>query len=297
VSGARIELCDVGPRDGLQNEPETLPAATRAALVNRLSTTGVARIEAVSFVRDDLVPQMADAETVVQALEQGTGVVLAGLVLNMRGYERLRQTSLAEAHVSFAVSETFQQRNAHSSVEQGLEGALAVVAAAHEDGRRATVTLSTAFGCPFEGAVDSGRVLELAARCAAAGADEILFADTIGVAVPTQVRRLLQQAQSFGPFLGVHLHDTRNTAVACAWAAVESGATVLDGSVGGIGGCPFAPRSTGNVASEDLVYLLERQGIETGVDLDALIGVAVWLEGVLGRELPGRVYRAGGFAV
>ena len=295
MSRPRIELCDVGPRDGLQNEPETLPAATRAELVNRLAATGLARIEAVSFVRDDLVPQMAGAEHVVAGLERQDGVVYAGLVLNARGYERLRQTSLSEAHVSFAVSETFQERNAHSTVEEGLERALGVVAAAHEDGRRATVTLSTAFGCPFEGAVDGGSVAELAARCADGGADEILFADTIGVAVPTQVRDLLEQAQSLGPPLGVHLHDTRNTAVACAWAAVEAGATVLDGSVGGIGGCPFAPRSTGNVASEDLVYLLQREGIETGVDLDALIAVAVWLEGVLGRRLPGRVYRAGGF--
>lgn len=289
----RVELCDVGPRDGLQNEPEVLGPTVRAELVERLASTGLPRIEVASFVRDDLVPQMAEAEAVVASLLPHTGVAYSGLVLNARGYERLRQTTLREVHVSFAASETFQQRNAGGSVEQGLTATLAVVAAAHEDDRRVSVTISTAFGCPFEGRVDEGRVAELLARVVAAGADEILVADTIGVAVPTQTRRLVERASAFGPPTGVHLHDTRNTAVACAWAAVEAGATVLDSSVGGIGGCPFAPRSTGNVATEDLVYLLEREGVDTGVDLDKLIEVAEWLEGVLGRPLPGRVYRAG----
>ncbi len=291
----RVELCDVGPRDGLQNEPDVRPPALRAELARRLAATGVARVEAASFVRDDLVPQMAGAEEVAAALEPRAGVVYAGLVLNERGYERLRATQLQEVHVSFAASETFQRRNAGSSVEDGWRRAREVLAAARADGRPATVTISTAFGCPFEGEVDAGRVRELAARCAEAGADAVLLADTIGVATPTQTRRLVTDCLAPGTPVGVHLHDTRSTAVACAWAAVESGATLLDGSVGGIGGCPFAPRSTGNVATEDLVYLLEREGVPTGVDLGALIGVARWLEGVLGRPLPGRVYRAGGF--
>ena len=289
----RVELCDVGPRDGLQNEPEVLGPAIRAELVERLAGTGLPRIEVASFVRDDLVPQMADAEAVVTALAPRDGVTYAGLVLNTRGYERLEETSLREVHVSFAASETFQQRNAGGSVEQGLASAIAIIDAAHEDGRRVSVTLSTAFGCPFEGPVDEGRVVDLLARVVAASSDEILVADTIGVAVPTQTRRLVERAVSLGKPTGAHLHDTRNTAVACAWAAVEAGATMLDSSVGGIGGCPFAPHSTGNVATEDLVYLLEREGVETGVDLDELIVVAAWLEGVLGRPLPGRVYRAG----
>ena len=292
----RVELCDVGPRDGLLNEPEVLGPAIRAELVERLAGTGLPRIEVASFVRDDLVPQMAGAEAVVAALAPRDGVTYAGLVLNARGYERLQKTSLREVHVSFAASETFQQRNAGGSVEQGLASALAVVDAAHQNGRRVSVTLSTAFGCPFEGQVDEGRVVDLLAQAVEAGADEILVADTIGVAVPTQTQRLVERAVSFGKPTGVHLHDTRNTAVACAWAAVEAGATILDSSVGGIGGCPFAPRSTGNVATEDLIYLLEREGVDTGVDLDELIAVAAWLEGVLGRPLPGRVYRAGGFS-
>lgn len=289
-----IELCDVAPRDGLQNEPEILPPSVRAQLVEQLATTGLPRIEVASFVRDDLVPQMAGAEAVVQALGPLEGVTLAGLVLNTRGYERLRETTLREVHLSFAASETFQQRNAGGSIEEGLAAAADIIVAAHSDGRRVSVTLSTAFGCPFEGRVDEQRALDLLAQVVAAGADEILVADTIGVAVPTQVRRVVEQASALGPPIGVHLHDTRNTAVACAWAAVEAGATILDSSVGGIGGCPFAPRSTGNVATEDLVYLLEREGVETGVDLDRLIAVAVWLESILGRALPGRVYRAGG---
>ena len=293
----RVELCDVGPRDGLQNEPEILGSTVRAELVARLASAGLPKIEVVSFVRDDLVPQMAEAEAVVASLVPHAGVAYSGLVLNARGYDRLRQTALREVHVSFAASETFQQRNAGGSVEQGLTATLAIIAAAHEDDRRVSVTLSTAFGCPFEGRVDEGRVVVLLAQVVAAGADEILLADTIGVAVPTQTRRLVERASALGAPTGVHLHDTRNTAVACAWAAVEAGATILDSSVGGIGGCPFAPRSTGNVATEDLVYLLEREGVMTGVDLDKMITVAEWLAGVLRRPLPGRVYRAGGFNV
>ena len=289
----RVVLCDVGPRDGLQNEADILAPATRAELANRLAATGLPRVEAASFVRDDLVPQMEGAEEVAAALTPNGPTVFAGLVLNERGYERLRETPLQEVHVSFAATETFQQRNAGTSVEQGLEGAALIVARAHEDGRRTTVTIGTAFGCPFEGEVDAGRVLDLAGRAAAAGADELILADTIGVGVPRQARALVAGALANGIPVGVHLHDTRNTAVACAWAAVEAGATVLDGSVGGVGGCPFAPRATGNAATEDLVYLLEREGIDTGVDLDALIAVADWLARILGRDLPGRVYRAG----
>lgn len=289
----KVAICDVGPRDGLQNEPGLLAPAVRAELANRLARTGVARVEAASFVREDLVPQMAGAEEVAALLEPREHVAFAGLVLNERGYERLRQTALTEVHVTFAASETFQQRNAGSSVDEGLARAAAVIAAAHGDGRRATVTISTAFGCPFEGNVDEMRVLDLVARCAAADADEVVLADTIGAATPTQVRRAVERARTTRETIGVHLHDTRNTAVACALAALEGRATLLDTSVGGIGGCPFAPHSTGNVATEDVVYVLEREGIATGADLDALIGVAEWLAGVLGHQLPGRVYRAG----
>ena len=292
-----ITICDVAPRDGLQNEAATLQPEIRAQLVNRLAGAGVPRIEAVSFVSPARVPQMAGAEEVVVAIEREEGVVYAGLVLNERGYDRLLASGLDEVHVAFACTETFNRRNQNASVEESVEAAKRIVERAHADGIRATVTIGVAFGCPFEGAVDPARVLELAGRLAASGADELVFADTIGVAVPRQIKELVKKARAMQMRpVGVHLHNTRNTGFANAYAAVESGATVLDASLGGLGGCPFAPRATGNIGTEDLVYLLHGQGVETGIDLDALIEAATWLEGVLGHQLPGQVYRAGAFA-
>jgi hydroxymethylglutaryl-CoA lyase/(R)-citramalyl-CoA lyase len=292
----KVTVCDVGPRDGLQNEAETLAPEVRAELVNRLAAAGVPRIEAVSFVNPARVPQMAGAEDVVAAIEREPGVVYAGLVLNEKGYDRLLETDLDEVHYAFAATESFNLRNSNASVEESLKAAERIVARAHGDGIRATVTIGASFGCPFEGAVDSARVLEMAARLGRAGSDEVVFADTIGVGVPKQVRHLVGEGVKLGVPVGVHLHDTRNTGIANAFAAVEAGATVLDASVGGTGGCPFAPKATGNIGTEDLVYLLHGEGVETGIDLDALIEVAEWLEGVLGRQLPGHVYRAGAFA-
>ena len=297
MSGRGVVICDVGPRDGLQNEAKILETETRADLVNRLADAGLPRIEAVSFVNPARVPQMAGAEEVVAAIDRRLGVVYAGLVLNEKGYERLAQTELDEVHFALAASETFNLRNQSATVENSLHAARRIVTRAHGDGIRATATVGTAFGCPFEGAVDPGRVLELARTLAAAGADEVVFADTIGVAVPRQIREVVAPAVvELSCPVGVHLHNTRNTGFANAHAAIEAGATVLDASVGGIGGCPFAPRATGNISTEDLVYMLHGEGIETGIDLDALIRVAEWLEGILGRQLEGQVYRAGTFA-
>lgn len=294
----RIAICDVGPRDGLQNDPKILGPETRAELVNRLARASLPRIEAVSFVNPARVPQMGGAEEVVAAIEHRDGVVYAGLVLNDKGYDRVRETALGEVHFAFAATETFNMRNSNATVEESVQTAGRIVARAHEDGIRATVTVGAAFGCPFEGKVDPGTPLGLAERLVAARADEIVFADTIGVGVPRQVRELVGQALTFadGTPVGLHLHNTRNTGIANALVGIESGATVLDASVGGIGGCPFAPKATGNICTEDLVYLLHGEGIETGVDLDALVEVAVWLEGILERELEGMVYRAGVFA-
>jgi len=285
-----VLLCDVGPRDGLQNEPEALAPSVRAGLVNRLAATGLRRIEAVSFVRDDLVPQMAGAEQVVAAVERRDGVELSGLVLNARGHERLAATPLDRVNCTLAATESFSRRNANASVDEAVARFEAVVEAAE---RPVTVTVSVAFGCPFEGRVDPGAVAALCERLARA--DEIVLADTIGVASPRHVRELVERVAAPGRTVGGHFHNTRNTGYANALAALEAGATVLDASVGGLGGCPFAPRATGNVATEDLVYVLEEEGIRTGVDLDALIAVSEWLEGVLGRQLAGQVYRAGGF--
>ncbi len=286
----------MAPRDGLQNDARTLEPVVRAELVNRLAAVGVPRIEAVSFVSPSRVPQMAGAEDVVRAIERRPGVVYAGLALNEKGYDRLSATDLDEVHFAFASTETFNQRNQGATVGESIASAVGIVARAHADGRRATVTIGASFGCPFEGRVDPGRVLQIAAEIGAAGPDELVFADTIGVGVPRQVRRLVGEAAGLGIPVGVHLHNTRNTGYANAFAAIEAGATVLDASLGGIGGCPFAPRATGNIATDDLVYLLHGEGIETGIDLDALLEVTAWLQEVLGRELEGQVYRAGNFA-
>jgi hydroxymethylglutaryl-CoA lyase/(R)-citramalyl-CoA lyase len=289
-----VELSDVSPRDGLQSLDVVLPPATRAELAGRLAATGLPRVEVASFVRDDLVPPMAGAEEVVAALPDGAGTTWAGLVLNERGYDRLAATSLAEAHATFGVTEAFQQRNGGSSVEEGLVRALAVVDRARADGRRVSVTLSCAFGCPYEGRVDAGAVQALAARAVSHGVDEVVLADTIGVAVPSEVRGLVERCvRDLGVATGIHLHDTRGTALACVLAGLDAGATLVDASVGGVGGCPFAPGAQGNVATEDVVYLLEREGVATGVDLDGLIETARWLAGVLGRPVPGRVQQAG----
>jgi (R)-citramalyl-CoA lyase len=280
----RVTLCDVGPRDGLQNEPETLAPAVRAELVNRIAAAGVPRVEAVSFVRDERVPQMAGAEEVVAAIERREGAEYSGLVLNEQGWERFRATGLDRVNVTFAATESFNRANGNASLEEAVARADAILNVADVP---ATVTISVSFGCPFEGRVDPGRVAELAAHVA--GRAEVVLADTIGVATPSAVRSLVERTGADG----FHGHNTRNTGYANCLAALEAGARVLDASVGGLGGCPYAPRATGNVATEDLVYLLEGEGVETGVDLGALVGVSEWLEGLLGRRLEGYVYRAG----
>jgi (R)-citramalyl-CoA lyase len=288
-------LREVGPRDGLQNEPQVFPPDTRAELVHRLAAAGLTRIEAASFVNPDRVPQMADAEEVVAALDRRDGVEYAGLALNQRGYERLRETGIDEVSFALAATETFSQRNAGASIEESIAAAEQIVAQAREDRIRASLTISVAFGCPFEGPVDPDRVVAIAERLAATDAVELVLADTIGVATPTQVRRLIERVRELGEPVGGHFHNTRNTGFANAYAALEAGVSMLDASVGGLGGCPFAPKATGNIATEDLVYLLEGEGIKTGVDLEALIAVSEWLEGLLGRQLEGYVYRAGPF--
>ena len=279
----RVTLCDVGPRDGLQNEPETLAPAVRADLVNRLAAAGLPRVEAVSFVRDERVPQMAGAEEVVAGIERRKGTEYCGLVLNERGWERFRATGLDRVNVTFAATETFNERNGNMSLADAVTQANAIVDAADVP---ATVVVSCSFGCPFEGRVDPARVAELVAPFA--GRAEVVLADTIGVATPSAVRALVEQTHA----TGFHGHNTRNTGYANALAAIEAGATLLDASIGGLGGCPYAPRATGNIATEDLVYLLEGEGIETGVVLDALIRISQWLEELLGRRLEGYVYRS-----
>jgi hydroxymethylglutaryl-CoA lyase/(R)-citramalyl-CoA lyase len=295
-SSVNLIICDVGPRDGLQNEDTTLSPAVRAELCDRLAAAGVPRVEAVSFVNPKRVPQMAGAEEVMAAIDRREGTIYAGLVLNERGYERALAAGVDEVHYAFPVTDEFARRNQNTTVEGALETSDILVNRAANDFIRITVTLSVAFGCPFEGAVDPDRVLEIARRVAATGPDEIVLADTIGVGVPSQVETLVGGVAALGATVGAHFHNTRNTGYANAVAAVEAGATVLDASLGGTGGCPFAPRATGNIATEDLVYLLHGMGHETGIDLDALIGDAAWLGEQLGKELPGQLHKAGTFA-
>jgi isopropylmalate/homocitrate/citramalate synthase len=290
-----ITICDVTARDGLQNDPSLLPPPIRAELVNRIIDCGVPRVEVASFVSPQRVPQMAGAESVVEHLIRRPGVVYSGLVLNMRGYDRLARTGLNEARFAVASTDAFSQRNAGMSVSAAMSDGEAVMAKATADGIHASATVATAFGCPFTGPVAPSVVLDLAEQLAAAGADELILADTIGVATPSQTRSLVASATGFGLPVGVHLHNTRNTGYANAIAALEAGASVLDASTGGLGGCPFVPNGTGNIATEDLLYLLAGEGIETGIGLEQLIEVAKWLAAAVNHPVEGKVHRAGIF--
>jgi isopropylmalate/homocitrate/citramalate synthase len=292
---SRVTIYDVGPRDGLQNEPEVLDVETRAELVRRLADARLPGVEVASFVDPRRVPQMAGAEEVVAAVGPCPGPVRAGLALNERGYERLLASRLDEVRFAFGVTESFNERNQSSSVEESIVAARRIAARARGDGIRCAVTLSVAFGCPFEGEVDPDRVVEIAERVAEVEPDAVVLADTIGVAGPTAVRSLVERVGALGRPVGGHFHNTRNGGYANALAALDAGADVLDASIGGLGGCPFAPNATGNIATEDLVYLLGREGVETGVDLDQLVDTTEWLAGVLGRRLEGQLYRAGRF--
>jgi hydroxymethylglutaryl-CoA lyase/(R)-citramalyl-CoA lyase len=290
-----VLICDVGPRDGLQNEDRTLEPLVRAELCDRLAAAGLKRIEAASFVNPKLVPQMAGAEEVMAALHRRQGTSYAGLVLNEKGYERAVAAGVDEVHFAFSATDEFGRRNQNATTEEGLKTALALVARARSERMPITVTLSVAFGCPFEGPVPPERVLNIVEHLMAVPPDEICLADTIGVAVPSQVKELVGGAMRLGATVGAHFHNTRNTGYANAVAALEEGAISLDASVGGAGGCPFAPKATGNIATEDLVYLLRGLGVATGIDLDLLIETSQWLAGQLGKELPGMLARAGDF--
>jgi len=290
-----VIICDVGPRDGLQNEEKLLEPAVRAELCDRLAAAGVKRVEAASFVNPKLVPQMAGAEDVMAALHRRGGTSYAGLVLNDVGYERAISAGVDEVHYAFAATDEFGRRNQNATTEQGVQAALALVARARSDRVPITVTISVAFGCPFEGVVPPERVLGLVERLMSIPPDEICLADTIGVGVPSQVRYLVRGSRDLGASVGAHFHNTRNTGYVNALAALEQGVVSLDASVGGAGGCPFAPKATGNIATEDLVYLLRGMGVDSGIDLDALIECSRWLGQQLGKEMPGMVSRAGDF--
>jgi hydroxymethylglutaryl-CoA lyase len=293
--GSNIEIVEVGPRDGLQSEARVLPTDAKVEFIRRLVDSGLRRIEVASFVNPKRVPQMADAEAVLEALDRKPTFI--GLVLNRRGFDRARAAGCGEVGMAIAATESFSQRNQGSSVDEGIASWLDIAGAARAAGMRAQITISTAFGCPFEGEVSIDRVREIAQRVAQGDPDEIAVADTIGVAVPTQVSQLIAALQADLPHvkLRAHFHNTRNTGLANAYAAVEAGVRALDASCGGIGGCPFAPAATGNIPTEDLCYMLHRMGYVTGIDLPALIETSRWLQSRLDHAVPGMLIKAGLF--
>ena len=295
---SRIEICEVGPRDGLQSEPRIWSVDERVELIDRLSATGVPRIEAVSFVNPKRVPQMADAEIVMAKIKRPEGVSFAGLALNARGAERAIEAGVDEVRYVVVSSETFNQRNQGATIDESLEGFSQIADKVTNAGLKLSATVAAAFGCPFEGWVEPAQVARIAKKLAEGGSVEIGMADTIGSGVPTQVTEILNLVRdAVGPDIGLgfHLHNTRNTGFANAAAAVNEGVLFLDASVGGLGGCPFAPKATGNIATEDLCFMLRNMGYQTGIDIDAYVETATWAEGFFDMPLPGQVMKAGLF--
>ena len=296
---ARIEMVEVAARDGLQNEPGFFPTADKLELIARAVAAGSKRIEVASFVHPGRVPQMADAEAVCAGLpaRSAEDVTYIGLVLNKRGALRALETQVHELGAVISASDGFGMANQGRTSDETVDDAIEIIRLAKEHGRSVQATISVAFGCPFDGEIAASRVADIARKVAAAGPREIAIADTIGVGVPSQVKAVMAavKATVSGMPIRLHFHDTRNTAVANAWAGVEAGATTIDASIAGIGGCPFAPNATGNVATEDVQYMLQRSGVETGLSLDGLIDTANWLSIKMGRTLPGLVSRAGSF--
>ena len=295
---ATVEILEVSPRDGLQNEKTILSTEDKIELVERAVRAGARRIEVTSFVNPDRVPQMADADEVMAALPRRAGVSYAGLVMNRRGLDRALAAEVDEIDVVVVATDTFCARNQGMTSAQACATAAELVLEARSAGVFTTITVGAAFGCPFEGEVSTRRLREVMAHVVDAGPDELALADTIGVAVPSDISARLEIAREVVGSdlpLRLHLHDTRHTGVANAVAAVGAGVATLDASIGGAGGCPFAPHATGNVATEDLVYLFNRMGVATGLDLDSITATAAWLEERLGKPLPGALLRAGNF--
>lgn len=299
-----VQLVEVGARDGLQNEREIIGTADKIAMIERMIAAGATRLEVASFVHPGRVPQMADAEAVIAGLPDAAGVSYIGLCLNKRGVLRAigsregGKRGVDEAGCVVVASDTFGQKNQGQTIAEGIAENTDMIRLARDNGLIAQVTISAAFGCPFEGVVPAQRIVEVAMAMAEAGPAEIALADTIGVGVPAQVADLFGRVrEAIGPNirLRAHFHNTRNTGIANAWAAYQAGVGVLDASLGGLGGCPFAPKATGNIATEDLIFLLDRSGVATGVDLDAVIDAGRWFGTVMGRELPSMVGKAGGF--
>ena len=297
MSKRQITIVEVGPRDGLQSEPEILPTDSKVTFIERAIDAGIRRLEVASFVHPKLVPQMADAEALIEKLPQRDDVSYIGLIMNERGLDRALTTRIHEIGMVVVASDTYNRKNQGCPTSDSVSAWHGISAKAKSAGLRANVMISSAFGCPYEGEVKVERVVELAKQLVDAGPAELGIADSIGVAVPDQVAELLGRVKEvIGDLpLRCHFHNTRNTGLANAQAAVDTGVTYLDASIGGIGGCPFAPAATGNIATDDLLYMLDRSGIKTGISLEKIIDVSRWLEKELGRGVPAMLPKAGGF--
>ncbi len=297
MSTKSVTIVEVGPRDGLQSEPEILPTASKVKFIEKAVAAGIRRLEVASFVHPKLVPQMADAEALLEALPQYDGVSYIGLIMNQRGLDRALATKVHEIGMVVVASDTYNRKNQGVSSDESVTAWHAISSQAKDAGLRANVMISSAFGCPYEGIVEVDRVVELAKQVVESEPAELGIADSIGVAVPNQVMDVLGRVKEvIGDIpLRCHFHNTRNTGLANAHAAVEAGVTYLDASIGGIGGCPFAPAATGNIPTDDLLYMLDRSGVTTGVSLDKIIAISHWLEAELGRGVPALLPKAGGF--
>ena len=297
VATASVEIVEVSPPDGLQNEAQAVSTEDKLRLIDRAVGAGIRRLEIASFVNPKRVPQMADAEEVVARAPSAGNVTYIGLVMNRRGAERALETDIHQLGAITLCSDTFAKKNQGQTARETLDVASEIIRLARKEGRSATVMISSAFGCPFEGEISESDVIDFAKRLAEAEPSEIALADTIGVGDPWRVASLFNKLSDAVPGIPLrgHFHNTRNSGIANAYAAIEAGVTAIDASIGGLGGCPFAPAATGNIATEDLVYMLNRGGIESGVDLDALIDTCNWMNEVVGRQLPAMVSRAGSF--
>jgi hydroxymethylglutaryl-CoA lyase len=306
ATNSEVDIVEVGARDGLQNEPEIVSTSDKLSLIHKMIEAGARRFEVASFVNPLRIPQMADAEAVIAGLPDRSDVNYIGLCLNMRGVLRAIDSraggkrGIDEAGCVIVASDTFGQRNQGQTIAQGIAANINMMKLARAEGLIPQVTISAAFGCPFEGTVPAARVLDIAKALTEAEPIEISLADTIGVGVPGQVRDLFGALREIVPAhirLRGHFHNTRSTAVANVWAAYQVGVRMFDSSIGGLGGCPFAPNATGNIATEELIYLFEQSSIQTGIDLEDAISVNAWVAQILGRRLPSMVARAGNFKV
>ncbi len=297
MTGKRITLVEVGPRDGLQSEPEILSTDSKLAFINMAIDAGIRRLEVASFVHPKRVPQMADAEALIERLADRDDVSYIGLVMNEKGLDRALETKIGEIGMVVVATDSYNRKNQGVDTDESVRVWAKIAARAEQNGVRANVMISSAFGCPYEGEVKVERIVELARQVIEAGPAELGIADSIGVAVPNQVSELLGRVRDAIGDLPIrcHFHNTRNIGLANAQAAVDSGVSYLDASIGGIGGCPFAPAATGNIPTDDLLYLLDRSGVETGVSLEKIIEVSHWLEQELGRSVPALLPKAGIF--